>query len=326
MNKSAAAAGNETWPIAVSAVAFLAGQFLLWHLSAPVWVQAMYCIGFVGLIIGPARYHSFVFIFRVYLPIVIGLAMIWLYFWLHNNSQASVFIDAAVFRLKYLQLLFDVLSALYAICTAFLLWKGLTDHDTLRHALRDEANQIQRVIGFLPYFNMENVTNRESADKIRQNFLTYIDRICDGEKVTAHRGNSRLLRETIDLVQNFEPEDTNDEVALSETMKGMSDLVMARSRRISQMEISMSPYLLAALVIMSAAVLYPFFTAGPETSANSVNYVNAICIFILSSLLSFLQMTLFDISQPFNGYWKIKTDTFEEIQTILENELAGTAM
>ena len=41
------------------------------------------------------------------------------------------------------------------------------------------------------------------------------------------------------------------------------------------------------------------------------------CIVALGSLLSFLLFTLLDISQPFNGFWKIKTEAFHTIRKLL---------
>ena len=116
-------------------------------------------------------------------------------------------------------------------------------------------------------------------------------------------------------------EDDNDRIALAEIMKGFSDLMTIRSKRISQMEIGMSPYLLAALAIMSIVVIYPFFTAAPISASGFPNYVNAVCIMTLGVLLSFLLMTLFDIGSPFDGFWKIKTESFHEIKTLLEQEI-----
>jgi hypothetical protein len=91
---------------------------------------------------------------------------------------------------------------------------------------------------------------------------------------------------------------------------------MARSKRISQMEIKMSPYLLMALGIMSLTVIYPFFTEAPS----NLDYVREMCILILGTLLSFLLITLLDISRPFNGFWAIKTDSFHHALGVIAEE------
>lgn len=315
---------RNLWAGIVALLAFFVGQVLLWDLSAPFWLQMLYGLGFVGLAFGTARHHSYVFVFRFYVPIVVGLSLVWLYYWLHQQPEFTLSVAASKFRMGTLELLFSVLSTLYAICTAFLLWKGLTDHDSLRHTLRDEANQIQRVVGFLHYFDLGDGQNKQVADKMRHNFLIYVTNILLGDRIQSHEENYKILRDSIDEIKQIKLSDGNDKIALSEVMKGISDLVMVRSKRISQMETSMSPYLLSALVIMSAAILYPFFLGSPTNQSGDIIYVNVSSIFILGGLLSFLQMTLFDIGRPFDGFWKVKTDAFEKIRALLQSELQAT--
>lgn len=317
--------GNKSrniWAGLIAILAFAGGQLFLYLLEAPMWLEVAYCVGFLGLAFGStARHHSYVFIFRVYVPVVVALGLTWLYFWFHAQPQFAAVVEVSRFKFSYIELLFTILSTLYAICTAFLLWKGLSDHDMLRHVLRDEANQIQKVLGFLHYFDLGKPCNRQLAMNLRRNLQTYVTNILHGDHIQSHEENFRILRQSIFHISAFELEDENDRIALSEIMKAMSDLVMIRSKRISQMEIGMSPYILSALLIMSGAVIYPFFTAGWERAGGGSDYVNASCVFVLGGLLSFLQMMLFDISRPFDGFWKIKTDAFEKIQTFLEEEI-----
>lgn len=301
-------------PVVVTVLVFIVGQLLLFNLNASWQVQILYAVGFVGLFVAGSRYHNYVFIYRVMIPIVVGLVFISIYREAHNIQPVSKFFSASLNQWKYLDLLFSVLSTLYAICTAFLLWKGLTDHDELRKLLREEANEIQRIIGFMHYFDLGERKNTAHINKMRENFLVYVKNIVRGDRVEAHIENYQILRKSIDSIANIKVVDANDQIALAEIMKGLSDLIMMRSRRISQMEIKMSPYILASLAIMSLAILYPFFTEKPEVVQQTI-------IMILSGILSFLLMTLLDISQPFDGFWKIKVEAFDDILQILENEI-----
>lgn len=256
------------------------------------------------------------FIYRVMLPLLFGLLMVWLYREAYLLPVVADFLSASAANITYLNWLFDILSTLYAICTAFLLWKGLTDRDTLRKILSDEANYIERLVGYLHYFDQKKEANRDMALRLLQYLRRYITNILVDEGIQASEENTRILRASVDLIASFEPEDDNDRIALSETMKSLSDLAMARSKRISQMEIKMSPYLLMALAIMSLTVIYPFFTEAPS----GTDYVREMCIMILGSILSFLIITLLDISRPFNGFWRIKTDAFVQARKVIAQE------
>lgn len=301
-------------PSVIALASWIISQFLLWRLGVPFGVQAVYCLGYVFVLLAGSRTFGFVFIYRVMVPLLFGVIMVSLYRELYNDPQTTVFLSASRENFIYLQLLFDILATLYAICTAFLLWKGLTDHDTLRKLLSNEANNIERLLGYLHYF--DNQSNIAIARHIRVKLKQYIYNIVDGDEIKMSQENTVIIRDCGHLVSKIEPDDDNDKIALAETMKALSDIASARSQRISQMEIRMSPYILMALSIMSCAVIFPFFTEAPSS-----DYVREVCIFTLSSILSFLLVTLLDISRPFNGFWAIKTDAFHLILDLIENEL-----
>ena len=270
------------------------------------------------MLIAGSRNFGFVFIYRVMVPLFFGLLLVWLYREAYQFPSVASFLSASASNQNYLEWLFSILSTLYAICTAFLLWKGLTDHDTLRQLLSDEANFVERLVGYLRYFNLQKPANQDFAEQVLSNLHQYIENIVAGDEIRVSTENSDILRACVGLVSSIEAnEDENDRVAVAETMKSLSDLAMARSKRISQMEIAMSPYLLMALGVMSLTVIYPFFTAPPSSASNVIE----ICVMILGSILSFLLVTLLDISRPFNGFWKIKTDSFEHVKAQIENEL-----
>ena len=311
--------GFKKWrvPILIAAISWAFSQFVLYNLGVGLQWQIAYCAGYAFVLIAGSRNFGFVFIYRVMVPLFFGLLMVWLYREAYDIAMVADFLSASRNNIDYLNWLFDILSTLYAICTAFLLWKGLTDHDTLRQMLSDEASYIERLVGYSHYFDLEKPANREFAQNLLSKLDHYIHNIVDGEEIKVSAENAKILRECCDLVADLDAsDDENDRIALAETMKSLSDLAMARSKRVSQMEIKMSPYLLMALGIMSLTVIYPFYTEAPS----QIDYVREMCIMILGALLSFLLVTLFDISHPFNGFWKIKTDSFEHVLILIDAE------
>jgi len=314
---------KEKWllPVVIAITSLLVSQMLLWQLSVPIPMQIAFFICYLFTLATGSRTFGFVFIYRVMVPLTFGIIMVWVYRWSYDIQPLADFLNSSKSNFQYLELLFDILATLYAICTAFLLWKGLTDHDTLRQMLSNEANLIERLIGYLHYFNDRSAENRAFTQKLRNNLLSYVKNIVRGDQIRMNPENSELIRKSVLLISDvkiYKDSDYNDRVALEQTIICMSDLAMARSQRISQMEVRMSPYLLMALSVMSLAVIYPFFTEPPAQT----DFVRESCIMILTSLLSFLIVTLLDISRPFNGFWKIKTDVFDSITNLLESEIS----
>jgi len=120
----------------------------------------------------------------------------------------------------FIQLFFQVLATLYAVCTAFLLWKGLTDFDDLRHALRSEADEIQSILNLMSYFDQDPESEQGVGDnaedtkinqgylnKLRLNFRDYIANILRDGKITPSQGNFRILRSSVRVIGKLETKD-----------------------------------------------------------------------------------------------------------------------
>lgn len=305
-------------PLTIAIVSWILSQLILYDLGVGLLYQILYCGGYAFVLLAGSRNFGFVFIYRVMVPLLFGVLMVWIYRESYQITMLSEFLSASRTNIQYLTWLFDILATLYAICTAFLLWKGLTDHDTLRKMLSDEANYIERLVGYIHYFDLRKSANVNFARGMLEKLHKYIENIVVGDEIKVSHENTNLLRDTVSIVASVDAKDDhNDKIALAETMKSLSDLAMARSKRLSQMEITMSPYLLIALGVMSFTVIYPFFTEAPSEN----DYVREACILILGTLLSFLLVTLLDISRPFNGFWKIKTDSFENVKALIEDEI-----
>lgn len=319
LNSSKKKKANLIIPIIVAVVSLVVNQYVLWHLNAPPALQAIFFTVCVGLFFsGSWALGFYTFVYRAMIPLTIGFLILFAYDQAFSNPYFKSLLIGSNDNFKSLEMLFEILSTLYAICTAFLLWKGLTDHDNLRKLLGNESSYIERLDGYLHYFNSDVGNNADIIYNLRINISEYIGNIIQGDKIKASEKNTKLLRECGYLISNLSLKDANDRVALAETMKSLSDLASARSERISQMEIKMSPYLLISLSIMSLAVIFPFFS-----QESSGNFVQETCIFILSSVLSFLLITLLDISRPFDGFWSIKNDAFKAIKKTVDIEIAS---
>ena len=290
----------------VSIIAFLLGQLMLYLIEAPVYAQILYGLLFIGMLIG-YKYDYYIFIIRVVTPITIGIFFALLYNYAYGISGISDFLHASSKIDFMIEKFFKVISTLYAITTAFLLWKGLNDHDNLKQAINEEAATIRNIINYTYYFHTKE--NIRASQNIIELLTIYANNILSNERIVSKAKNEEVLMNLIKETEKIDPADKNDEIALEEIMRSITHLSRIRSQRQSLLEAKMSPYLLLALAVMSLAVVYPLFTKPPQLTG-SAGYIT---IFTMSTLLSFMFITMLDIRDPFAGFWKIKIDALKDI-------------
>ena len=303
-------------PIFVVGLVFLFGQIIIFAMSFPTWTQIGYAALFVLAIFAGSRKNYYIFVIRVVTPVSIGCLAMLIYKYAYTFDFTYNFLEASVRVMSYIENFFSFVSVLYAITTAFLLWKGLSDHDQLKHALNDEASKVRGILYYTSYFNQNTKTNAKEVRIIKQHLHDYVQNIVDRDRAISNEHNDVVLSNVISIVSNIEVEDENDKIALGEIMKEIGDLSTIRTRRQNYLDSKISPYLLAALVTMSISIVYPFFTIPPQNGDPTPFTM----IFILSTLLSFMYITMIDISSPFAGFWKVKTDSLTGIRLMLEAE------
>jgi len=209
----------------------------------------------------------------------------------------------------------DSVTVLYAICAAFLLWKGLSDFDELKHILYEEAGVIRSIADFAEYFMSGGAPEANDAPihKLRSLLSEYVENILkDGRVVTAAR-NEVILEEGISVVSKLEIGDKNDEIALEEIMRALTRVSTLRSKRAVCIEKRMSPFILVIMFLMSTTMVLSFF--GKATGRINIDYVY---VFLLPTFYTSIFMTLLDLSSPFDGYWAIKLEAIDGVRKKLD--------
>lgn len=274
---------------------------------------------------------SFTLNARIMLPISAGLFFVTLYHYFPElvASQSSDLArygltnpgDGSITRefFEANDLFTTSVSVLYAICVAFMLWKGLTDFDELRAALSDEASEINAILDYFQYFrNGDRNENWPLIAEMMDLLLQYVGNIRAGKKIVISHKNDIVMRRLIEVLSKVTPKDANDNIALEEIMKAFSRVVNARSRRHANIQKTMSPFILTLIFLMSLSLLASFF--GSATGEISVDYVY---VFFLSMFYTSILMTLIDLSSPFDGYWAIKTATFDDLVAKISDDRKG---
>ena len=255
---------------------------------------------------------------RIILPVLIGLAIS--YVWYLSPAISVLGLDVSIEGNdgKRIEYFLEIMSVLYAICIAFLLFKGLNDYDNLRHVLREEAACIQSYIEFMMYLDGEGKNGR-IIDGIRTQFLTYIDNIYSDNQLTRQAANDRLIMDVITETKrlNTKKSDSDDSIALSEAMKQLAELSRLRGLRESHIDSRMPTYLLVLLAVLSLSLLAPFM-AGPRGNED----LTAVLIFSLSTFFSFFYIALLDLNEPNDGYWKIKIEAFKTVRKFITDDIS----
>jgi len=258
--------------------------------------------------------------FRVIGPVTIALIMTTIYIYLSPSFTLAIIgpTDRVVtYSRSQIDNLFDILSVIYAVSTAFLLLKGLGDHAQLKLALNEEAGTIRSITHFTSYFTDHGKDeNTEHVTRIRDNLIEYIKNLITGHEIAENQDNDEILEDLVRRISQLESKDHNDHAALSELMKEFNALLVIRSKRQALADSKMSPYLLFLMATMSLSIISSFFIVENGTPER----VAGLIVFALSFFMAFVFITMFDISRPFVGFWQIKLDSFEKTLSYLESE------
>ncbi|KAB7616161.1 DUF4239 domain-containing protein [Amylibacter sp. SFDW26] len=215
----------------------------------------------------------------------------------------------------------DAVSVLYAICAAFMLWKGLTDFDELKHVLYEEANEVKTISDYSNYFIVsgEIEYHKPYVLTLRKKLFSYLENMLQGNKIVANSKNEDVLEECMATVGKLNPGDFNDQIALGEIMKSLSRISVLRSHRTVCIEKKMSPFILTLMFMMSATMVASFF--GKASGEVSIDYIY---VFLLPAFYTSIFMTLVDLGSPFDGYWSIKLGAVETAMSKLKEQISQT--
>ena len=290
---------------------FVGLLYLPVHSTAAVLIY----LPLIGLLIPLTRNGTYIFVGRVLLPITIGFLVVWFWEYLHANASNAYLFRSALRHIGAIDDFTGILANLYAICIAFLLFKGLTDFDNLKNAFREEAGILQTISEFFLYVDREG-HNGIVIDRIRAIFMEYIGNLKSAQTAERVSENDEIVGRVIVELTQLKEDDKNDEIAIGEIMKELSSLSRIRALRSSYVETKMSGYLLVMLTFLSAFLVMPFMLKAPDN-----DYVIHLIIFALSTAFTFLYIMLLDINDPYDGYWSIKHDAFADVSAHLQRDM-----
>lgn len=298
-----------------------------WHIALRAGLLAVFLlVHFVPFL----TKHATIFC-RCLLPVLFGAICVEAYVLLNEWGIAATAMQYFIFDERYNETFYSCVATLYAIITALALVKGIEDFDEMKKTIADEAYKVRSISEMLHYFDPSKKSkNRDSVLSLKRNLLEYSRNIANLKDLKIKDENLGTLQGCRIYIADLTPEDANDHNSLGTIMQAHTDLGILRSKRINSVGEKIPRYLIAALWLMALGLILPFMAepmfipadgAAGGTQLNPMRYGQYYIIFFMATLNSFLLLMLSDISNPFDGFWRVKLEAFGELTDTLEAEL-----
>jgi hypothetical protein len=267
---------------------------------------------------------------RCILPILLGAICVEAYILIQQSEYASPITRYFVFGDTYNEIFYSGLATLYAIITALALVKGIEGFDAMMRIISDEAYKVRAIFELTHYFDTDqDQQTHDGVQGLRKKLLRYAGNVARLRDQKLTNENLRILRECQTEIAKLEPRDANDGYSLQIIVANHVELGVLRSKRISSVGEKIPRYLIAALWLMALSLILPFMAepltitevTGGAVIDNPARFGQYYIIFLLGALNSFLLLMLSDISDPFDGFWKVTLDPFDELKLALEHEM-----
>lgn len=317
------------------------------------------------------------FLARCAAPLLLGVLIVMVYFTLHaqpnklevpllnvDTSTVQWMLESAKFNDDYKEVFYQAISTLYAIIVGLALVKGIEDVGEAKKILAQEVYVVRSIWSYLKYFEPDENTIETTRAKqdIRRHLLNYTGNVGDGRDTKDEPENRDILDTCRTRILELEPYDRDDRIAQQEIIREFEKLGVLRAQRIGNIGGKISRFLLAALWMMSLALILPFlaeplcvnpetdtraamsswYIQSPSTAAraeaiqaqpkcpdaadkflNPDRFSQYYMIFIMVSFFSFLMLMLHDISNPDNGFWRVDLLPFQELNSELGSDEPG---
>lgn len=301
-----------------------------WPLPVAVFIALIFFIVLVMFALSP--YGAI--LCRCILPILLGAVCVESYMLIQQSDYAQFFSRYVTFGETYNEIFYSGLATLYAIITALALVKGIEGFDGMKRTIADEAYKVRAMFELTYYFDAaSDPLTRTGLAGLRGNLLRYAANVASMQDQQLTRENLHILRSAQFNIAKLNPRDANDDHALHLILSSHGELGVLRSKRISAVGEKIPRYLIAALWLMAVSLILPFMAeplVTPESQElglnepdNPLRFGQYYIIFLLGALNSFLLLMLSDISDPFDGFWKVTLTPFDELHIALEHELSG---
>ncbi len=243
----------------------VSGFYQHWQIANGV----IFALLVIGLFV-PFVVRILSFIARCAAPLLLGVLVVMVYFSLHVYPDSfermffgfstNDFLASVKFNENYKEVFYQAISTLYAIIVGLALVKGIEDVSEARKILAQEVYVVRSIWSYLKYFepNENTIATTRAKQKIREHLLSYTGNVGSGLDTKDDPANRDILDRCRTKILELEPFDRDDKIAQQEIIREFERLGVLQAQRIGNIGGKISRFLLAALWMMSLALILPF--------------------------------------------------------------------
>jgi ABC-type multidrug transport system fused ATPase/permease subunit len=213
--------------------------------------------------------------------------------WLHANNEVAG---------NYLQ----TLGTIYAVLLAFVVFVVWQQHNDMRGALENEANELSDLDRIMQAFP------ETSQARLRACVSAYCQAVV-GEEWTAmaHGRASKAAEQALEdiwrVLAVFAPGTAREEVLYAQALARFDDLSNARSHRLHCSRLRLPPTLWLLLLTNGGLVTGSMWLFGLESF-----WAHALMTAALTGSIAFVLYLIADLDNPFWGSWRVSTEPFHQ--------------
>ncbi len=248
------------------------------------------------------------YIFKTLLLIIFSLLVLFLFRFLLEEER--FLIDAGG-----LSGFASIYGALYGIIAAFILFTVWSQFNNASSHIEAEANGLKQFYRFVLLLKNEKVS-REMRGALRNYARSVVDvgflAMAGGQRnpQTSEAFNQIYLR-----LQEIEVKEAQEEMVYERALEQFKELADMRTKRLTESATRLPRPLAIFLVLSSLAVILSFAFPIFQNLSTSI-----FVMVVLSASIGLLLQVIFDLDNPFVGFWNLTPKPFERFLEYLEKD------
>lgn len=209
----------------------------------------------------------------------------------------------------------SMFGVLYGIIAAFILFTVWSQFNSTSHSIDAEANALKQLYRFAFYLKDENV-RREICEAIKNYTKSVIEK---GMKATAagqrDPSTSDAFNQIFLTLRLIQPKDNQEQIVFDRILQQFKEMSDLRTKRLNESTARLPAPLQIFLSVASLAVVLTFAFPIFQNLSTAIFTMT-----VTSALTSLLLLVIFDLDNPFAGFWNLTAKPFERFLEYTEKE------
>ena len=210
----------------------------------------------------------------------------------------------------------SVMGVIYAITAAFVIFEAASRMNSLTEEINKETIALRNLYSFV--LLMEDDKLKEYARERIMNYCTAVKKRLyeNDDKLKAE--SSRRFRELFSIPEKIAIKGRNVEtkkILAGHIVNSLEASGEARARRRGLLGSSIPPIEIYLIIFLSLAIVTGFYFMG---IANKPLFM--FVVLVASAAVSAVMYIIFDLSNPFKGFWNISPEPYDRTLKLLEEK------